>query len=67
MNLHIRILLAYVDPGTGSLILQMIIAGVVGVAAFFRNSIFGIFKRRKPPAKTTEIFPPSPSDASDVN
>ncbi len=67
MNLHTQLFLAYVDPGTGSLILQMIIAGIVGVAAFFRNSIFGIFKRRKPPAKNPEVFPPSPSDASDVN
>ena len=67
VNLHSSIFLAYVDPGTGSLILQMIIASIVGVAAFFRNSIFGIFKRRKPPAKNPEVFPPSPSDASDVS
>ena len=67
MNLHTQLFLAYVDPGTGSLILQMIIAGIVGVAAFFRKAIFGIFKRRKPPAKTPEVFPPRPSDAPDVN
>lgn len=67
VNLHSQFFLAYVDPGTGSLVLQMIIAGIVGVAAFFRNSIFGIFRRRKPPAKTPEAVPPSPGDASDVN
>lgn len=47
--------LAYIDPGTGSLVLQMLIAGVVGTLAFFRGAIFsflGIFKgsRKESPA-----------------
>jgi hypothetical protein len=43
---------AYIDPGTGSMLLQVIIAGVVGIMAYFRKFIFGIF-RKKPdnPAK----------------
>ena len=32
-------LLAYIDPGSGSLILQTIIAGAVGALVFFRNAI----------------------------
>jgi hypothetical protein len=45
--LHALSSLAYIDPGTGSLVLQMLIAGVVGGLAFFRGAIFGflgIFK-----------------------
>lgn len=43
--------LAYIDPGTGSLVLQMILAGIVGALAFFRGAIFrflGFFKSSKP-------------------
>jgi len=39
--------LAYIDPGTGSLALQMILAAIVGTLAFFRGAIFsflGLFK-----------------------
>jgi hypothetical protein len=46
-------MIAYIDPGTGSLILQTIIAGVVGVTLFFRTSIarvFGWFKKPSTPA-----------------
>ena len=42
--------LAYIDPGTGSLVLQMLIAGIVGALAFFRGAIFrffGFFRRSK--------------------
>jgi len=42
---------AYIDPQSGTLLLQMIAAGVVGTVAFFRNVIFGffgLFKRGKP-------------------
>ena len=39
-------LLTYIDPGTGIVIMQMVIAGIVGVGIFFRRSflrVFGIF------------------------
>ena len=29
--------LLYIDPGSGSYLIQMIIAGAVGVAVFFKN------------------------------
>ena len=32
-------MLAYVDPGTGSLIIQALIAAAVAVPLFFRNQI----------------------------
>ena len=43
--------LAYIDPGSGTLLVQMLIAGALGALAFFRNAIFsflGWFKRTKP-------------------
>jgi hypothetical protein len=39
---------AYTDPGTGALIWQMMVAGVVGVAFYFRR-ITGWFRNRKGP------------------
>jgi hypothetical protein len=32
-------LLAYIDPGSGSLIIQAVIAGVVAIPFFFRQQI----------------------------
>jgi hypothetical protein len=39
---------AYTDPGTGALIWQMLVAGVVGVGFYFRR-ITTWFKNRKGP------------------
>jgi hypothetical protein len=39
---------AYTDPGTGALIWQMMVAGLVGVGFYFRR-ITGWFKNRKGP------------------
>jgi len=49
---------AYVDPGSGSLLLQAILAGILGVAFFFRQSVSRVlrFFRRDRPA--TEEPPP---------
>jgi hypothetical protein len=38
----------YIDPGTGSMVLQVLIAGVVGVIAFFRGTIARAFNWIKP-------------------
>jgi hypothetical protein len=41
----------YIDPGSGSYILQMIIAGVLAVSFFFKNfwySIKAFFTGKKP-------------------
>ena len=43
--------LLYIDPGSGSYILQMIIAAVLGVSFFFKNfwlSIKAFFTGKKP-------------------
>jgi ATP-dependent Zn protease len=34
--------LLYIDPGSGSYLIQMIIAGVLGVAFFFKNIMFAV-------------------------
>ena len=39
---------AYTDPGTGALIWQMMVAGIVGVGFYFRR-ITSWFKNRKGP------------------
>ena len=39
---------AYIDPGTGSLVLQLLAAGLVSAALIFRRSIarvLGLFRR----------------------
>lgn len=64
--LPVRDAYAYIDPGTGSYVLQMIIAGIVGAAVtvkvFFHRIraklSFGARKKRSPPDET----PPRPED-----
>ena len=39
---------AYIDPGTGSIVLQMILAAIAGGVFFFRNAVarfFSLFRK----------------------
>ena len=38
-------LLAYIDPGSGSMLIQVIVAGVLAVPFFFRRAIGGGLRR----------------------
>ena len=38
------LIFAYIDPGTGSILLQYLIAGLIGGAFYFRRFIAKIFK-----------------------
>jgi hypothetical protein len=41
-------ILAYIDPGSGSILLQLLIGSIVGLGFFFRDGIgrlFRVFKR----------------------
>lgn len=38
-------LLAYIDPGSGGMLLQVILAGVLAVPFFFRRAIGGGWRR----------------------
>ncbi len=42
-------MLLYIDPGTGSLLLQVLVGGIVTFGLFFKNRIrafFSIFKKK---------------------
>jgi hypothetical protein len=34
--------LLYIDPGSGSYLVQVIVAGVLGIAFFFKNIVFAV-------------------------
>ena len=62
---HLPSSFAYIDPASGSLILQMILAGIVGGLAFFRRAIFGFlgfFKSKKPAEKPLPEAAPKPRE-----
>jgi hypothetical protein len=39
----INMVISYIDPGSGALLLQLIIAGFVGVGVYFRDAIRALF------------------------
>lgn len=48
--------LAYIDPGTGSLIIQTVIAAAIAVPLFFRHQIgrfLSVVRRRSTPDTTS--------------
>jgi hypothetical protein len=52
--------LAYIDPGSGALLLQALVAGAVGAIAIFRNAFQGLAsklfgRRREGDASTPDI------------
>ena len=53
--------LAYIDPMSGAIILQVIVAGVIGCGAFFRRSIMAtirkLFRRGDAPTQPVEDEP----------
>ena len=44
---------AYIDPGSGGMLLQVILAGVLAVPFFFRNAIAGAIRRVRGERSTT--------------
>jgi len=55
----------YIDPGSGSYLVQMIVAGALGVVFFFKNimlyirNFFSSFSRKK---KSSDESPPTQTD-----
>lgn len=39
-----RIILAYLDPGSASIVFQAVIAGIIAIPVLFRNKIMSLFK-----------------------
>ncbi|HEY7738962.1 MAG TPA: hypothetical protein VIC63_08075 [Candidatus Limnocylindria bacterium] len=62
--------LAYIDPGTGSLILQAILAALLAIPFVFRRTIGGFWHRLRGDAQTEDVVPseatppdgPNPAD-----
>lgn len=55
---------AYIDPGSGSMLIQVLLAGLLAVPFFFRNAIAGVVRRvrgeRSAPA--SEVARDQPED-----
>jgi hypothetical protein len=50
-----RLLLAYIDPGAGSLVIQAIIATLVSIPFFFRKTVRSVVDRvRRSPKPSDE-------------
>jgi hypothetical protein len=57
---------AYIDPGTGSMLLQVIGAGIAGAIFYFRElriKVMSLFSRRQEPASEDSAGPP-PGDST---
>ena len=63
--LHLPYLIAlYVDPGSGSMVLQLLLGGVSGIYVFFRlfkQKILGFFGIRTEAAQSAQAVPAIPS------
>lgn len=58
-----EVVFAYIDPGSGSLIIQALIAGVVAVPIIFRNQISRwVNALRGTPAKRSPEPAPAPGE-----
>lgn len=57
------LILAYIDPGSGSMLLQVILAGVLAVPFVFRRAISGAWQRiRGDRGASAEAAPSSGED-----
>lgn len=52
--------LAYIDPGSGSIILQVILASCIGGLAMFWSKIKALFGGKKPTEDAKPNDPPKP-------
>lgn len=59
---HAPIVLGYIDPGSGAMLLQWIIAGVAGVGFYFRRAIGKLFRRLSGKGDKTDPKDPDTSN-----
>lgn len=63
-----RFVLAYLDPGSGSIIIQAVIAGIVAIPVLFRNRIAAFVRRARgggsSSAATTDAAAGRPDDTA---
>ena len=50
-----EVVLAYIDPGSGSLVIQVVIAGLVAAPIFFRHQIRRIMRSIRGQEASTEM------------
>jgi hypothetical protein len=55
--------LAYIDPGAGSLLIQALIAGLLSIPFFFRTAIRSTLQRLRRGPESTEKRADTPADA----
>jgi hypothetical protein len=58
-------ILAYIDPGSGSLILQAILAAIISVPFFFRRTIGDVINRLRGGSKAETVREPDGSEPSE--
>jgi hypothetical protein len=58
-------ILAYIDPGSGSLLLQALLAGLLSIPFFFRRTIGGFIHRLRGGSDEPPTAEPSSPDAED--
>lgn len=39
-----ELVMAYIDPGSGSLLLQLVVGSIVGLGLFFRQNVMRLFR-----------------------
>jgi hypothetical protein len=55
VNMIRNTIFAYIDPGTGSILLQALLGGLAGIAVFFKTTGRRLFRRRnQEPVKTSD-------------
>ena len=54
------LILAYIDPGSGSLLIQAIVAAALAVPFFFRRTIGGAWRRLRGGRSTSDQEPDGP-------
>jgi hypothetical protein len=60
-----KVALAYIDPVSGSILIQAIVAAAAGSVAFFRKSIWRVFRHftvGEPPGPPAAPAPPADRD-----
>jgi hypothetical protein len=57
--------LAYIDPGSGSLLLQALVAGLLAIPFFFRRTIGGFIHRIRDGSDGSAVPEGQPADSSE--
>ncbi len=54
---------AYIDPGSGGMLIQILLAGLLAVPFFFRNAIVGVVRRLRGERSATSPAPDRGEDS----